>query len=51
MPLYDTNFNRVLVSVDRPSEAGRVHAYLKDWLNSVVVNEPDEQGRIDIAID
>jgi hypothetical protein len=51
MPFYDTNFNRVLVSVSRPGEAARVYAYLRDWLNSVVVSEPDEHGRIDIAID
>lgn len=51
MPFYDTNFNRVLVTVARPDERTHVYELLKDRLTTQSVPEPDEQGRIDIGID
>jgi hypothetical protein len=50
MPVYDSNLNRVLVTIRRPKESSRVYAHLEDSLTSVFVPEPDEQGRIDIGI-
>jgi hypothetical protein len=51
MPFYDINFNRVLVTVTRPDEVERVHAVLRDRLNTVHVPTPDEDGRMSIGID
>jgi hypothetical protein len=51
VPFYDSKFNRVLVTIERPDERSRVYAYLKDSLLGVHVPEPDEEGRIDIGLD
>jgi hypothetical protein len=50
MPFYDSNFNRVHVTVTRPDEVQRIYAVLKDRLNSVFVPEPDQDGHTSIGI-
>ena len=51
MPSYDSNFNRVRVTITRPEQTFRVYAHLKNFLLGVHVPEPDDQGRIDIGFD
>ena len=50
MPMYDPNFNRVLVTVKRADDAPAVHAFLADRLARPQLPEPDDQGRMDIGI-
>jgi hypothetical protein len=51
MPFYDSNFNRVLVTIERPEQRSRVYAQLKSALIGVSVPAPDSEGRIDIGLD
>lgn len=51
MPFYDSNFNRVLVTIRRPEQWSRVYAQLKSALIGVSVPAPDAEGRIDIGFD
>ena len=51
MPFYDSNFNRVLVTIKRSDQRSKVYAHLKNCLVGVSVPKPDDQGRIDISFD
>jgi hypothetical protein len=51
MPSYDTNFNRVLITVKRTDDAPAVRAFLADRLTRPRLPEADDKGRIDIGID
>ena len=51
MAFYDSNFNRVLITVTRAEQSTAVYTHLKGSLLGVTVPEPDAQGRIDLGFD